>query len=120
MAEHGRTSVPYGIMSEPSGIVSEPSGSGRPENERPGSAASGRESSEDERGSVRGADLGDEEVEVLRRMSPARKLAVMRSLIRKAYALTAPGVRTANPGMPDDEVRERVRSRMAGDGSTSR
>lgn len=113
MAEHGRASVPYGIMSEPPG-------SGLPENEGPGSAASGRESSEEERGRVRGADLEEEEVEVLRRMSPARKLAVMRSLIRKAYALTATGVRTANPGMPDDEVRERVRSRMAGDGSTSR
>lgn len=57
----------------------------------------------------------EEDTEALRRMSPAEKLAVMRSLIRQAYALTAAGVRARHPDLPEDEVRARVRTLVAGD-----
>jgi hypothetical protein len=38
-----------------------------------------------------------EEVEILRRMTPARKLAVMTGLIRQAFELLAAGIRPARP-----------------------
>lgn len=63
--------------------------------------------------------MTDHEVdtEVLRRMTPEQKLAVMRSLIRQAYGLKAAGVRALHPDLPEDEVQERTRSAVGGDRS---
>ena len=49
------------------------------------------------------------EIEVLRRMTPEQKLAVMRSLIRRAYALKAAGIRALDPELSDQEVQLRAR-----------
>lgn len=57
----------------------------------------------------------DVEIEILRRMTPARKLAVMHALIRQAFELKAAAVRARWPELPDVEVRERTRALVAGD-----
>lgn len=57
----------------------------------------------------------EQEYEVLRRMSPAKKLAVMRSLIRQAYELKAAGIRASRPDLPEAEVRARARELVGGD-----
>jgi hypothetical protein len=62
-------------------------------------------------------DARDLETDLLRRMTPAKKLEVMRSLIRQAYALKAAGVRARWPDLPEDEVSARTRDLIAGDGS---
>jgi hypothetical protein len=62
-------------------------------------------------------DPQDLEITVLRRMTPAAKLAVMRSLIRLAYELKAASIRAAHPDLPESEVRARTRALVAGDGS---
>lgn len=62
-------------------------------------------------------DLLKREREALRRMSPAEKLRVMRSLIREAYALKAAGIRSAHPELTEEEVRARARAMVAGGGS---
>lgn len=49
------------------------------------------------------------ELEILRRMTPERKLSVMRSLIRQAYELKAAGIRAAGPELSEVEVRARGR-----------
>jgi hypothetical protein len=57
----------------------------------------------------------DLNIEILRQMTPEQKLAVMRSLIRQAYALKEAGVRALHPELPEDEVRARTRAAVAGD-----
>jgi hypothetical protein len=59
----------------------------------------------------------DLEVEILRRMTPAKKLAVMSALIRQAFELKAAVVRAQWPGLPPEEVRARAWALVAGDGS---
>lgn len=62
-------------------------------------------------------DTPEHEIEALRRMSPTRKVAVMTTLIRQAYDLVEAGVRVGSEGLTDEEVRLRVRDRIAGDRS---
>lgn len=57
----------------------------------------------------------DVEIEILRGMTPAQKLAVMHALIRQAFELTAAAVRTRWPDIPDEEVLARTRALIAGD-----
>ena len=61
-------------------------------------------------------DAKDQDVAFLRRMSPASKLAVMRSLIRQAYVLKAAAIRARWPDLPEAEVQARTRALVAGDG----
>jgi hypothetical protein len=61
-------------------------------------------------------DLSEVELAVLRGMTPARKLAVMRTLIRQAYQLKAAGIRASHPGRPEEEVWQRTRTLVGGDG----
>lgn len=53
------------------------------------------------------------EYELLRRLSPAKKLAIMQGLIREAWALKEAWVRHCEPDLPEDAVRARVREAMA-------
>lgn len=55
------------------------------------------------------------DIEILRRMTPEQKLAVMRSLIRQAYALKEAGVRALDPTLSEDEVRARTLAAVGGD-----
>jgi hypothetical protein len=55
------------------------------------------------------------EIEALRRMSAAEKLAVMTSLIREAYRLKGAWLRVSEPELSEEEVRKRVLEAMAGD-----
>lgn len=55
------------------------------------------------------------DIEILRRMTPEQKLAVMRSLIRQAYALKEAGVRALHPDLTEEEVKERTKAAVAGD-----
>ena len=57
------------------------------------------------------------EIEALRLMSPAEKLAVMTSLIREAYRLKAAWIRHTNPHLSEEEVQARLRELMSGDRS---
>lgn len=57
----------------------------------------------------------ERDIEILRQMTPEQKLAVMRSLIRQAYALKEAGVRALHPDLSDDEVQARTRAAVAGD-----
>ena len=57
----------------------------------------------------------DIEIQILRGMTPAQKLAVMHALIRQAFELKAAAVRTRWPDLPDEQVRERTRALIAGD-----
>jgi len=57
----------------------------------------------------------EEEYEVLRGMTPAKKLAVLRSLIRQAYALKAAGIRALRPDLSEEEVRARTRELVGGE-----
>ena len=59
----------------------------------------------------------DVEIEILRRMTPEQKLAVMRTLIRQAYELKAAGLRAMHPELSEEEVQARTRAAVAGDGS---
>ncbi len=59
--------------------------------------------------------MTDKETELLRRMKPAQKLAVMGSLIRQAYELKAAGLRARWPDLSEDEVRARARVLVGGD-----
>jgi hypothetical protein len=60
-------------------------------------------------------DPTDAEIEILRRMTPARKLAVMRALIRQAYELKAAAIRATHPSLCEREVWERTRMLVGGD-----
>lgn len=55
-----------------------------------------------------------EEYEILRRMTPAKKLAVLRSLIRQAYELKEATIRASNPDIGDQEARARARGMVGG------
>lgn len=55
------------------------------------------------------------EVEALRRMSAAQKLAVMTSLIREAYRLKAAWIRLNEPGLSEQDLHQRVLEAIAGD-----
>jgi len=57
----------------------------------------------------------DHETDVLRRMTPARKLAVMHALIRQAYELKAAALRARWPDMPEHEVLASTRTMVGGD-----
>lgn len=56
----------------------------------------------------------EREYEILRRMTPEKKLAVMRALIRQAYELKAASVRAACPDLPEEEVQLRTRKIVGG------
>lgn len=56
----------------------------------------------------------DQEIDALRRMTPAQKLAVMHALIRQAFELRAAAVRARWPDLSDEEVRERTRALVGG------
>ena len=62
-------------------------------------------------------DAFDQDTAILRSMTPARKLAVMRSLIRQAYVLKAAAIRARWPDLPETEVHARTRALVAGDRS---
>ena len=55
------------------------------------------------------------EVEVLRRMSAAQKLAVMTSLIREAYRLKRAWIRLNEPELSEQELHQKVLEAVAGD-----
>lgn len=57
----------------------------------------------------------EHEYEILRRMKPARKLDVLRALIRQAYELKAAGIRMLRPDLTEDEVQAEARRLVAGD-----
>ena len=57
----------------------------------------------------------DVETELLRSMSPAKRLAVMHGLIRMAYELESAALRTFRPELSEEEIRALVRARVAGD-----
>ena len=59
----------------------------------------------------------ERDIEILREMTPEQKLAVMRSLIRQAYALKEAGLRALHPELSQDEVRARAMAAVAGDRS---
>jgi hypothetical protein len=60
-------------------------------------------------------DASEAEIAVLRRMTPAQKLAVMRTLIRQAYELKVAGIRASHPDLPEEEVWARARTLVGGD-----
>jgi hypothetical protein len=62
-------------------------------------------------------DQRQQEMESLRRMSPARKLAVMTALIREAYRLKAAWIRMLEPELSKEEVQGRVRDLIGYDRS---
>ena len=53
---------------------------------------------------MRGMDPHEREYETLRRMTPAKKLEVLRSLIRQAYALKMAGIRVLHPELSEEEA----------------
>ena len=57
------------------------------------------------------------EYEALRRMTPAKKLAVMTALIRQAYELKVAGIRVVRPDLTEEEIRARARELVGGDGT---
>ncbi len=59
--------------------------------------------------------LMEEETELLRHMTPAKKLGVMQTLIRQAYELKAAALRARWPELSEQEVWARTRSAVGGD-----
>ena len=57
----------------------------------------------------------ERDIEILRQMTPEQKLAVMRSLIRQAYALKAAGMRALHPELTEEEIEQRTKAAVAGD-----
>ncbi len=55
------------------------------------------------------------ELEVLRAMTPARKLAVMHALIRQAWTLKAAALRETHPGLEPAELEALARSAVSGE-----
>lgn len=55
------------------------------------------------------------DTEIVRRMSPEEKLAVMHGLIRQAWELKAAVIRSREPELPEDEVRSRAWKLVAGE-----
>lgn len=58
----------------------------------------------------------EREIELLRHMSPERKLAVMQSLIQQAYDLKEAWIRSQMPELSEEQVLVRVREQVAGAG----
>lgn len=59
-------------------------------------------------------NLSEYEIELLRRMTPSEKLAVLNRMIREAYELKAAGIRLAHPDWSEKEVRTRARELVGG------
>lgn len=57
----------------------------------------------------------ERDIEILRRMTPEEKLAVMRSLVRQAYALKEAGMRALHPELTEEEIQALARAAVAGD-----
>jgi hypothetical protein len=57
----------------------------------------------------------EREYEILRRMTPAAKLDVLRALIRQAYELKEAGIRMLHPDLTTEEVLAETRRLVAGD-----
>ncbi|NJD19753.1 MAG: hypothetical protein FIA95_10795 [Gemmatimonadetes bacterium] len=57
----------------------------------------------------------DQEIDLLRRMTPAQKLAVLETLIRQAYELKAAALRARWPQMSEQEVWSETRRLVGGD-----
>lgn len=55
------------------------------------------------------------DTEIVRRMSPEEKLAVMHGLIRQAWELKAAVIRSREPELSEDEVRRRAWKMVAGE-----
>ena len=55
------------------------------------------------------------EYDILREMSPTKKLDVMHSLIRRAYDLKAAAILAAEPDLSSEEVLVRIRKIWARD-----
>jgi len=62
-------------------------------------------------------DRRQQEMELLRRMPPAKKLAVMTALVREAYRLKAAWIRMLEPELSKEEVQARVRELIGYDRS---
>jgi len=62
-------------------------------------------------------DQHEQEIETLRRLSPARKLAVMTGLIREAYRLKTAWLRMTEPELSEEELVAKVREVVAGGGA---
>ena len=60
-------------------------------------------------------EITELEVQILRRMTPAEKLAVMTGLIRQAYELKAAAIRARWPELSEADVHARTRTLVAGD-----
>jgi hypothetical protein len=58
----------------------------------------------------------EREIELLRLMSPDRKLAVMRALIQLAYDLKTAWIRAQRPELSEEEILVRVREQVGGAG----
>jgi hypothetical protein len=54
-------------------------------------------------------ELGEQELAILRSMSPERKLALVQSLLRSAWELQSAGVRLRQPELDPRQVDEAVR-----------
>lgn len=61
--------------------------------------------------------LSHQELDVLRAMTPAEKLAVMHALIRQAYELKAAAIVEQRPDLSQVEVDAQVRALVGGDRS---
>lgn len=55
------------------------------------------------------------EYDILREMSPGKKLDVMRALIRQAYELKSAAIRASEPDLTSEEVLARIREIWARD-----
>ena len=57
----------------------------------------------------------DEDLEAVRCLSPSKKLAVMKALIRQAYQVKAAAIRARWPHLDEQEVQARTRALIAGE-----
>jgi hypothetical protein len=64
----------------------------------------------------RARPTAEREIELLRRMSPDRKLAVMRASIQQAYDLKTAWIRAQRPELSEEEILVRVREQVGGAG----
>lgn len=60
-------------------------------------------------------DPHEREYETLLRMTPAKKLGVLRSLIRQAYALKLAGIRALHPELSEEEAWTLTLRQVGGD-----
>lgn len=57
--------------------------------------------------------MDDRVAEIMRRKTPAEKLAMLDEAWRFGWSLVEGGVRRLNPDLPDDEVRRETARRMS-------